>query len=186
MSFKRNWTKFSKWFLTRPNTSGTLVFLLLLLLVCFLVKSRYNVVKENQHREMSNILGVVRQNFEQILKSSYITTLTLAMTVNDDGIPENFDVIAPQLVNSNSNIDAVQLVPNGIIKYVYPYEDNKQAINYDILNSPKVRQEALKSIETKLIYFAGPLQLKQGGIGVVFELRSEVAEIAIFSIFASG
>jgi PAS domain S-box-containing protein len=170
MSFKRNWTKLSKWFLTRPNTSGTLVFLLLLLLTSFLVNSRYNIVKENRHREMSNILGVVRQNFEQILKTSYVSTLTLAMTVNDNGEPENFDKVAAQLVDSNPSIDAVQLVPNGIIKYVYPQTANKSAIGYDILNSPKVRQEALKSIDTKLIYFAGPLQLKQGGIGVVGRL----------------
>jgi PAS domain S-box-containing protein len=170
MSFKRNWTKISRWFLTRPNTSGTLVFLLLLSIVCFLVKSRYNAVKENQHREMSNILNVVRQNFDQILKNSYVTTLTLAMSVNDKGKPENFDKIAAQLIDSNPSIDAVQLVPNGIIKYVYPKEVNKAAIGYDILNSPKVRQEALKSIETKLIYFAGPLDLKQGGKGVVGRL----------------
>lgn len=170
MSFKRNWSKLSKWFLTRPTTSGTLVFLLLILLVCFLVKLRYNAVKENQHREMSNILNVVRQNFEQILKNSYVTTLTLAMTVNDEGTPENFDKVAAQLVNSNATIDAVQLVPNGVIKYVYPQKDNKAAIGYDILNSPKVRLEALKPIKTKLIYFAGPLQLRQGGIGVVGRL----------------
>jgi PAS domain S-box-containing protein len=170
MSLKRNWTKFSKWFLTRPNTSGTLVFLLLLLFVGFLVKSRYNAAKENRHREMSNILSVVRQNFEQILKNSYVTTLTLAMAVNDEGKPENFDKIAAQLIDSNPSIDAVQLVPDGIIKYVYPKEANEAAIGYDILNSPKVRQEALKSINTKLIYFAGPLDLKQGGIGVVGRL----------------
>ncbi|MCF6130667.1 PAS domain S-box protein [Flavobacterium wongokense] len=170
MSFKRNWTKLSKWFLTRPNTSGTLVFLLLLLFVFFLVKFRYNVAKENQHREMSNIINVVQQNFEQVLKNSYVTTLTLAMTVNDEGKPENFDRIAAQLVNSNPSIDAVQLVPNGVIQYVYPFEANEAAIGYDILNSPKVKQEALKSIETKLIYFAGPLKLKQGGMGVVGRL----------------
>jgi PAS domain S-box-containing protein len=170
MSFKRNWTRFSKWFLTRPNTSGTFVFLLMLLLVSFLVKSRYNVVKENQQREMSNILNVVQHNFEQVLKNSYVTTLTLAMSVNDDGVPENFDEIAPKLVDSNATIDAVQLVPNGVIKYVYPLKENEAALNYDILNTPKVRQEALKSIQTKLIYFAGPLELKQGGTAVVGRL----------------
>jgi len=119
---------------------------------------------------MSNIINVVQQNFEQILKTSYTTTLTLAMTVNDVGVPENFELIAPKLVYSNASIDAVQLVPNGVIKYVYPYEANEAAIGYDILNSPKVRVEALKSIQTKLIYFAGPLELKQGGIGVVGRL----------------
>jgi len=170
MSFKRNWNTFSKWFSTRPNTSGALVFLLLLLLVFFLVMSRYNIGKENQQREMSNILNVVQSNFDQILKNSYVTTLTLAMTVNDNGVPENFDKIAPQLIRANGAIDALQLVPDGVIKYVYPLKENEAAIGFDILHSPKVRKEALKSIQTKLIYFAGPLELKQGGIAVVGRL----------------
>lgn len=170
MVFNRKWKKLSNWFLTRPNTSGAMVFLLLLLVVFFLVNLRYNTIKENQQREMSNIIHAVQQNFEQILKTSYVTTLTLAMTVNDEGKPENFEKVAAQLISSNGSIDAVELVPDGIIKYVYPVEANDAAIGYDILNSPEVKEEALKSIKTKLIYFAGPLQLRQGGIGVVGRL----------------
>eukprot|EP01137_Pigoraptor_chileana_P009459 Opistho-2@57766 len=170
MSFKKNWKNLSKWFLTRPKTSGTLVFLLFLILVCFLVKLRYNSVRDNQHREMSNILNVVRENFEQILKNSYTANLTLALTVNDEGTPEDFDKIAAKLVDNNANIDAVQLVPNGIIKYVYPLKGNEAVLNYDILNTPALRKEALKSIERKILYFAGPLKLKQGGIGAVGRL----------------
>lgn len=170
MSFKKNWKNLSKWFLTRPKTSGTLVFLLFLILVCFLVKLRYNSVRDNQHREMSNILSVVRENFEQILKNSYTANLTLALTVNDEGVPEDFDKIAAKLVDNNANIDAVQLVPKGIIKYVYPLKGNEAVLNYDILNTAVVREEALKSIERKILYFAGPLKLKQGGIGAVGRL----------------
>jgi PAS domain S-box-containing protein len=170
MSFKKNWKSASKWFLTRPNTTGMLVFFLFLLLVSFLVKLRYNSIRENQHREISSILNVIQHNFEQVFKNSYTATLALAMSINDDGNPENFDEIAAQLVENNESIDAVQLVPNGIIKYVYPYEENKAALNYNILSSPKVKQEALKSIETKQIYFAGPIVLKQGGMGVIGRL----------------
>ena len=170
MSFKKTWIKLSKWFLTRPNTTGALVSLLLLMLLSIVVGLRYKVIKENQQHEMSNIINVVHQNIQQVLKNSYTATLTLAMTINDKGVPENFDIIAPQLVNSNASIDAVQLVPDGIIKYVYPLNGNESAINYDILNTPSVQKEARKSIKTKLIYFAGPLKLKQGGIGVVGRL----------------
>ncbi|WP_333600255.1 sensor histidine kinase [Flavobacterium sp.] len=170
MSFKRTWIKISKWFLTRPNTTGTLVFLFLLLLVGFVVGLRYSVVKENRRREMSNIINVVHQNFQQILKNTYTATLTLAMSINDEGEPENFTKIAPKLINSNACIDAVQLVPNGVIKYVYPIDGNEAALNYDILHTSSVQKEARKSIKTKLIYFAGPLKLKQGGVGVVGRL----------------
>ncbi len=142
----------------------------MLAILGFLVKMRYEIVKENERREMHNVLTVVQQNFEQVLKSSYTSALTMAMTINDKGVPENFEKIAKQLLDNNKSIDAVQLVPNGVIKYVYPYEENKKVINFNILNSPQNRYEARKSIKSKLMFFAGPLKLKQGGIGVVGRL----------------
>lgn len=170
MDFKELLKRVSHWVFTRPKTTGFISFLLMLLLLSFLVKMRYEMVKENERREMYNVLGVVRQNFEQVLKSSYTSALTMAMTINDEGKPEHFDQIAKQLLDNNPSIDVVQLVPDGVIKYVYPYEENKAVINYNILNSPQNRYEARKSIKSKLMFFAGPLKLKQGGIGVVGRL----------------
>jgi len=167
---KKITSKISNWFLLQPKTLGILTFIISLLIVSFFVTLKYNIYKENQKREMSNILEVVHQNIEQILKNSYTTTLTLAMSIDDNGIPKNFNKIGEKLVTKNSSIDAIQLIPDGVIKYIYPLKGNEAALNYDVLNSQNLHQEAKKSIETKLIYFAGPLQLKQGGIAVIGRL----------------
>lgn len=119
---------------------------------------------------MNNILHVVRQNIDQSLKNCYTTTLTLALTINDKGIPENFEEVSEKLMETNTNINGVQLVPNGIIKYVYPVKNNEAALNLNLLTTPNLKKEALKSIAEKKMYFAGPVELKQGGIGVVGRL----------------
>lgn len=170
MTLKKHWITLSKWFSTKPYIAGILVFVSLLLFVGFVLTLRYKIVEENRRREMSNIIAVVHQNFEQVLKNSYTTTITLAMSINDKGVPADFYRIAPQLLKSNDCIDAVQMVPGGIIKYIYPIKGNEAALGFDILNSPNLKQGALKSIQTKLIYFAGPLELRQGGMGVVGRL----------------
>ena len=144
-----------------------MTFLFLSYVVTFIVAQQYKIIKENEQREMYNILNVVHQNIEQALKNCYTTTLTLALTINDKGIPENFEFVSEKLIESNPNISAVQLVPNGIIKYVYPYIGNEAAINLNILNTPHLKREALKSIAKKKMYFAGPFELKQGGVGIV-------------------
>jgi PAS domain S-box-containing protein len=167
---KKVTSKISNWFILQPKVSGFITFFIALFFVGFFVSLRYKIIKENQQREMSNILEVVHQNIEQILKNSYTTTLTLAMSIDDEGVPRDFDKIGEKLVTKNSSIDAVQLVPNGVIKYIYPLKGNEAAMNYDILKSKNVYQEAQKSIEAKLIYFAGPLRLKQGGIAVIGRL----------------
>lgn len=167
MESEKTHTKFIGWFFSRPKITGFFTFLFLSYIAGFIVWQQYKLIKEDEQREMNNILHVVHQNIEQSLKNCYTTTLTLALTINDKGIPENFDYVGKKLVESNTSINAVQLVPNGIIKYTYPMIENEAAINLNILTSPYLKREALKSILTRKMYFAGPLKLKQGGVGIV-------------------
>ncbi|MFV8327715.1 PAS domain S-box protein [Flavobacterium sp. ZS1P14] len=165
MDHKKN-PKFISWFLNRPKTTGFITFLLLSYIACFIVLQQYELIKEGEQKEMNTILHVVNQNIEQSLKNCYTTTLTLALTINDNGVPENFDYVGKKLMESNTSISAVQLVPKGIIKYIYPIKGNEAAINLNILTDPYLK-EALKSVASKKMYFAGPLKLKQGGVGIV-------------------
>ena len=161
------WPKFIAWFLNRPKTTGVVAFICLISIVGYIVYQQYRIIKEDEHREMDNTLQIVHQNIEQSLKNCYTTTLTLALTINDKGIPKNFDNISKKLLESNHIISAVQLVPNGVIKYTYPLKGNESALNLNILTSPYLKDEALKSIQSRKMYFAGPLYLKQGGVGIV-------------------
>lgn len=167
MKSEKKYPKFIRWFLERPKTTGFITFLFLSYVAAFIVSQQYKLIKEDEQREMENILNVVHQNIEQALKNCYTTTLTLALTINDKGIPENFDYVSKKLMESNSNISAVQLVPDGIIKYVYPLRGNEAALDLNILTTPSLKKEALKSIAKKKMYFAGPFELKQGGVGIV-------------------
>ncbi|RYJ52070.1 PAS domain S-box protein [Flavobacterium petrolei] len=167
MKSEKKYPKFIRWFLRRPKTTGFVVFLFLSYVVGFILLQQYKLIKEDEQREMNNILNVVHQNIEQALKNCYTTTLTLALTINDKGIPENFDYVSEKLMESNANISTVQLVPDGIIKYIHPLKGNEPALNLNILTEQNLKTEALKSIAKKKMYFAGPFELKQGGVGIV-------------------
>jgi PAS domain S-box-containing protein len=158
------------WFIYKPKTFGFLVFITLFSLFTYIAFQNYLINKEDKRVEMSNILNVITQNIEQSLKNCYTSTLTLALTIDDNGLPQDFDSIGKRLLEANDKISAVQLVPNGVIKYIYPLEGNEAAIGLDILNSELHKKEALKSIETHKMYFAGPIELKQGGQGIVGRL----------------
>jgi PAS domain S-box-containing protein len=170
MDYMNKWAKYFRWFWTKPKTTGLLVFLILSIGVSYTIQQRMQIIKENEHREMKKILENVHQNIDLCLKSSYVAALTLALTINDKGVPDNFDSISSELLDSNECISAVQLVPDGIIKYVYPLQENEPALNLNIFKTLNVRKEAFLSIENKKMYFAGPLVLKQGEIGIVGRL----------------
>ena len=159
-----------KTYLNKPNTVGFIIFLLLSLIVTYIVSQQYLIAKKEKQDEMNNYLTVIQQDIEKSLKNSYTTTLSLALTINDQGEPVNFDAISKKLLESNQNISCVQLVPNGVIQYVYPYEENKAAIGLNILQSKKHQKEAFKSIASQKMYFAGPFDLMQGGKGILGRL----------------
>lgn len=170
MLLKRKNIKLLRWFIVRPKTSGFLSFLFVSITTILISLQQYKLVKELEQREMNNILNVVHHNIEESLKNYYTATLTLALTLNDEGIPKDFEYVSKQLIKSNNTISALELVPKGIIKYVYPIKGNEAAIGLNILTTENLRVETLKSISNQKMYFAGPLKLKQGGIGIVGRL----------------
>lgn len=167
MSTESKWSNFVDWFVIRPKTSGFLIFLVFSIGVVFLNTLRYQILKDSEQNEMNIILKNIHQNIEESLRTSYGTTVSLALCIDDNGIPQNFEEISRKLLESNPVVSAVELVPNGAIKYIYPLKGNEAALNLNILDSSTLQQEARKSIKTQQIYFAGPLKLKQGGMGIV-------------------
>ena len=170
MNADKNWTSLINWFASRPKITGLLSFLLLSIAIIVISLMANHIQREEERNEMNIILSDTRHKIEQSLNNCYTTTVSLALTLNNDGIPQNFDTISKQLVNSNPLVSVVQLVPNGVIKYIYPMKGNEAAMNLNILDTKDTKKEAEKSIESQKIYFAGPLKLRQGGIGIVGRL----------------
>ena len=167
VKIEKNWKRVSKWFSLKPITTGCIVFVVLNIITCYILLQRYEIAKEAKRSKMTFDLKSIQQNMEQSLKNCYTTTLSLALTIDDNGQPKNFEQIGAQLLASNHDIAAVQLVPDGIIKYTYPLKGNEKAIGLNILESDYLKDEAIASVRTKKMYFAGPLQLAQGGQGIV-------------------
>ncbi|MFN4761749.1 PAS domain S-box protein [Gillisia sp. Q332] len=154
----------------KPAVAGFISFLFFLLLSFLLLWQRYQILNEGERQEMSNILGLVENNIEQSLQNSYSVVLSLALLIDNNGTITNFEEFALQLVERNPTIDAVQLVPNGVITHIYPMERNKEAMFFNILKDSIHSKAARKTIDSRKMYFAGPLELKQGGMAVVGRL----------------
>ncbi|MDG2430906.1 PAS domain S-box protein, partial [Flavobacterium sp.] len=170
MKLKTNWPKFINWYIINPKFSGLIVFVFLGIIFSLLASKQYVSNIEFKRLEKINTLETIHQNIEQSLKNSYITALTLALTINDEGTPENFEGIGQKLLKSNSAISAVQLVPQGIIKYTYPLKGNEAAMNLNIFKANHTKIDALKFMKYDRIYFSGPLNLKQGRKAIIGRL----------------
>jgi sensor domain CHASE-containing protein len=73
------------------------------------------------------------------------------------------------LYDNNAGIRNVAIAPNNVMKFVYPYEENKAVLGYDPTQDerPYVREEIQRAIQTKGIVLSPPYELIQGGQGVI-------------------
>jgi PAS domain S-box-containing protein len=154
----------------KPWMAGLLVFLLLAAFSLYIIYLRYNMLKNDEKQAAMNMAESVRYRLQQSLQYSLAATQAMALTIDKDGIPRNFDSVASFILKNNKYIDGLELVPDGIIRYVYPLKENAAAIGYNIFEDSLRSKEAFKAVEKKELFFAGPFELRQGGMAVVGRL----------------
>lgn len=167
MELTKSKSRHNNWFVLKPRLIGMLVFLFFCIIFSLIISQQYQILKKAKDDEMNAKLQSIHKSIDQSLKKNYVDGLTLALTINEKGIPENFEEIAQQILKNNHNIDILQLVPNGIIRYTYPLKGNEAAIGIDIFKSKIHQFEAREAVKNKKMYFAGPDPLRQGGLGIV-------------------
>lgn len=150
-----------------PYVAGFFVLLVVLSITQSIAYQRYlinisEIEKENT-TELNRFVDQIRFNLNYALSA----TSTLAFIVENYGVPEEFDSIAKKLISANELIDGIQLLENGVITKMYPLEGNEMVIGYDVVADPTRGKEVLIAAEKGQMYFGGPFELKQGGMGIV-------------------
>ena len=156
--------------LNRPSTLGILAFIILTGLFAILIYQRFLIVQEAKKKDAYDVVNTAKDKLQEVLAYSSSATKVLSFFVDNNGGVKNFDSVAKQIISATEDIDALELVPDGVIRYVYPLKGNEAALGFDILADPTRNKEAFKAIEKKELFFSGPFQLKQGGMGIVGRL----------------
>lgn len=80
-----------------------------------------------------------------------------------------FNAYAEGLQASAKWIKAFQIVSNGIVTYSYPQKGNEAALGYNLLADPRsiIGADVIRASEQKQITITGPINLLQGGLGII-------------------
>ncbi len=157
-------------FKNKPLLSGILTFIILTGLIGLLVYQRLLIKKENEKNVTIHVLNAAKERLQESLAQSISAAKTLSFFIQQDGSVNNFELNASLILAANPQVDVLQLVPDGVIRYVYPLKGNEIVLGYNILEDTLRNKEALKAIKKREVFFAGPLQLKQGGVGIIGRL----------------
>ncbi len=123
----------------------------------------------NQQVSLLNELSHTQAaTLERKLSSTFTASKILAYEIeHHNGDASWFPEYADKLLQSISDVDSLQLAPNGIISQMFPLEGNELAIGLDILSRDKYKEEGLYAITKQQFVLVGPVELVQGGTAII-------------------
>jgi diguanylate cyclase (GGDEF)-like protein len=115
-------------------------------------------------------LSGVRTALEAQLRSAFGETEGIAQLLSADGdiSPEHFHDMARQAIASVPHIRHISLAPGDVIADVYPLKGNQGIIGLDYRHLPDQYPMILRAREHYSPVLAGPVQLYQGGRGLIY------------------
>lgn len=93
---------------------------------------------------------------------------------------QEFEPVAKNLVEKNKYVDGIQLVKGFKIIKTHPLLGNEKSIGYN-LTLNKLHEKAAKDAIKNKIFFEGPFELVQGGMGIVRAENPFIKNIEILS-----
>ena len=87
-------------------------------------------------------------------------------------LEKEFPHFAASLCAGSGGVRALQLVRRGVVSHLYPIEGNEAVLGHNLLSDPRpsVPRTIRKALASDRVTLNGPLELKQGGSGLVARL----------------
>ncbi|MCU4676686.1 EAL domain-containing protein [Catenovulum sp. 2E275] len=125
--------------------------------------------------EQANIAKVTKQVSEYRAKLEYLINNNLQLTqgisafisINPDLTQQEYETFAEHVFSADHQVRNIGAAKDLVITHIYPLKGNEKAIGLNYAQMPAQKAAALKAIEVGKIVVAGPLNLVQGGIGLV-------------------
>ena len=125
--------------------------------------------KEAVYNDVVSELGLIRSRLESNLNGNLQLVKGLASLIafQPDLRQEDFERAASPLFEGRSHLKNVAAAPDLVIKLMFPVAGNEKAIGLDYTKLPAQFEAVKLARETRQLVLAGPLQLVQGGEGII-------------------
>lgn len=161
----------------RPRLLAATVFLLCLALSALVV---WNLEQNHRHNLRADIENIA-QNHAFLLRDSLRQALTLNYSMAtlvrlSQGQINAFEAVARDMLPYYDSVSHISLSPDGVISQVYPLAGNEKSVGFNQLEDSAQNKEAIRARDSGQMTLTGPVNLVQGGTGVVARLPIMVDE----------
>jgi len=159
-----------------PARRRTLILAAALCATAALLATAFFVARQNDRAhlegartEVREKLSLLRSRVEGNLNGTMLLVRGLVSVVAaHPGLGQaEFERYARPLVDGRSLLRNIGGAPDMVIRMMHPLAGNQGAIGFDYRSSPVQRAAAERARDTRQLVLAGPLELVQGGVGII-------------------
>jgi hypothetical protein len=147
----------------KPITVGVLVFLALFTILQAISYQRYTILKNEETTLLHDQAELTKNKILSVLYDNIYILKSLVYIAQNKEITNEFNEIAENILPTEHVIDAIELTKQGVITQVYPYEENKSVLGYDIFSEEIHKIPAYKAIEKNLFILKDQYYLAKEG-----------------------
>jgi len=158
--------------LNNPKAIAPAVFLLSFALLTFIVFNLHSLELEKErakvHTIAANLSYDIKFNLDRALSSTYM--LQAVLSQNQGKFIQNFEKMTEEILPSYPGVVELAIAPEGIVTQVAPLLGNEKVLGLNLFEVKTQKKESFLARETGKLTLAGPLELVQGGTGLVGRL----------------
>lgn len=125
----------------------------------------YERARDVVRAKLEPVRGVLSR---ELFGSIHLTEGIAALVALEGGTSrQRFEALASDLIARSDLIRHVAVAKDNVVTYVYPLEGNEQIIGFDYGKSPEQSVSVQRMMAERRMVVAGPLELVQGGKGVI-------------------
>ena len=124
---------------------------------------------QSMRAEVQTKINLIRAKLEGHVNANIQLVRGLAATIETepDISQARFAALADNLFREQTQLRNIAGAPDLIVSLMYPMAGNEKAIGLDYRATPDQREAALRARDTGHLVLAGPVQLRQGGVGII-------------------
>ncbi len=140
-----------------------------LMLTAYVSNIEAGKVMQRQRADISARTSLVRARLESEINSAAHLSLGLVSYVaaNPDITDAAFTRVAERILSYGRHVRNISLAPENVVRHVFPLEGNERVLGLRYMDNPEQRDAVLRMMGSRRFVLAGPMNLVQGGVGLV-------------------
>jgi len=175
------------WFIRWPLAWAILLFILMSLLAIAMLAQERAKHLEAERYQLLQLLSMRASALEGAIQTGVVAldNIRSELVLHPDYSPAEIDARVALFLQSYPHFRHIALAPNLVIRYIYPTKGNEAALGLDYRTVPAQYRAVELAITKRTAVVAGPVNLVQGGTGLVIRVPVILPDQQVWGIIAA-